>query len=356
MILKDYFNWLREENLLKAVMKQHRTFESIFRHNLHVKDERIILIGDIGFPMRRVSAMLLGCYALSAKRLGLQTDLEVVAPQAGYHNAPDKLISSILNSGTNNIVILNTSGNFGSMRHVGTTFRRVMMDRQHKFIKTTGLANIGTGHFHHLMDSLNVDYDALKAKAALLKHKLDNANTVQITTRKGTDLTIDISGRESCTNVGDYQNFSTGGNMPCGEVYIPPNMYGAEGKLVIDESMKVGQYTVTLDKPVTFYISEGEIKSVKGDKKALLFLETLQNSARRAKDPSNVKKVAELGIGINPSTKFLETTIINEKVLGTAHIAFGGNSWFGGDINVGSHYDHVFKDPVIRLDGQVLPI
>lgn len=356
MEIKDYFTWLREENLLKPVLKHHRSFETIFSKNLNATNERVILLGDTGFPMRRVSAILLGCYALAARRLDLNVELETAPPKSDSPNAPQSMISRILDSGEKNIVILNTSGNFGSLRSVGTSFRKIMENRHHKFIRTTGLANICTSNFHHMMDAINVDYDALKAKASMIKHRLDRANTVQILTRKGTDLTLDVSGQQSLTNVGDYQEYSRGGNMPCGEVYIPPNLNGAYGTLVIDESMKIGQYTTSLEKPVTFFIENGEIVKIKGDKKAMMFLEKLQIASKNTKHPENVKKVAELGIGINPSTKFLQSTIINEKLLGTAHIAFGGNSWFGGEIKVGSHYDHVFKDPLIKLDGQALPV
>ena len=62
--------------------------------------------------------------------------------------------------------------------------------------------------------------------------------------------------------------------------------------------------------------------------------------------------MGELGIGINPGAVLIGSMIMDEKVLGTGHIAIGSNSWFGGDIKTIYHGDQVFKSPVYYLDGK----
>ncbi len=64
--------------------------------------------------------------------------------------------------------------------------------------------------------------------------------------------------------------------------------------------------------------------------------------------------VAELGIGTNPKAKAKGTVLEDEKVLGTAHIAFGNNISFGGKLNVPFHLDCVFSNPTVFIDGKLI--
>ena len=62
--------------------------------------------------------------------------------------------------------------------------------------------------------------------------------------------------------------------------------------------------------------------------------------------------IGELGIGFNPKINLMGAMVVDEKALGTAHIALGSNYWFGGDIYSISHLDQVFKNPLILFDGK----
>ena len=71
--------------------------------------------------------------------------------------------------------------------------------------------------------TLDTDYLELRKKAKKMKDILDNGKEVRVKTAKGTDIIIDISEMVAIANDGDYSEPGKGGNMPCGEVYIPPN-------------------------------------------------------------------------------------------------------------------------------------
>ena len=73
-----------------------------------------------------------------------------------------------------------------------------------------------------------------------------------------------------------------------------------------------------------------------------------------SKNPDGVKMIGELGIGINPDASLIGPTIINEKLLGTAHVAIGSNYWFGGNIYAKIHLDQVFRKPKIEADGKAI--
>ncbi len=93
-----------------------------------------------------------------------------------------------------------------------------------------------------------------------------------------------------------------------------------------------------------------------GGKEAKELENTLNWAASVAKHPGSVRRICELGIGLNPKAKIIGATIVDDKVLGTAHVGIGSNYWFGGNIYAIIHIDQVFKAPKIEFDGKVMEI
>ncbi|UCH12715.1 MAG: hypothetical protein JSW18_01855, partial [Candidatus Omnitrophota bacterium] len=83
---------------------------------------------------------------------------------------------------------------------------------------------------------------------------------------------------------------------------------------------------------------------------------TLDWAEEKAKHPWGVRRIGEFGLGLNPRAKILGATIIDEKVLGTAHFAVGSNYWFGGTIYAIIHLDQIFRKPSVYIDGQLLKV
>ena len=353
---KEFYQWHEREGTLKYIKRHYHVFERILKKNLAADHDRLILVADTGYPDHRTAAILAGCYGLAATKLNLPCTFVIASTGKEWARDKESQVNAILNDKGKSIVILNVSEAFSTVKQAGMSFREIMRQKKNKWTSTTGLGGVPSRLFPEVVKAYNLDYHVLEERARRLKEQMDRAETVHIHTRKGTDLTIDIRHMQSLTNVGNYQKYSQGGNLPCGEVYIAPKEGGVNGKLVIDESLKVGTRTVHLDRPVTFYLDQGRISKVKADPKALHFLDVLLRCADKSGDYTNVKEVAEFGIGLNPHAKLLGATIINEKCLGTAHIAFGGNSWFVGHNHAHSHFDHVFSDPLIRIDGKVIQV
>ena len=63
-----------------------------------------------------------------------------------------------------------------------------------------------------------------------------------------------------------------------------------------------------------------------------------------------------MGIGLNNKAKIIGATIVDDKVLGTAHVGIGSNYWFGGTIYAIIHLDQVFKAPKIYFDNRLVEI
>ena len=64
--------------------------------------------------------------------------------------------------------------------------------------------------------------------------------------------------------------------------------------------------------------------------------------------------VAELGIGTNEEAILTGNILEDEKILGTAHVAFGASAAIGGTVQVPVHLDCVILEPTVEIDGEAL--
>ena len=61
------------------------------------------------------------------------------------------------------------------------------------------------------------------------------------------------------------------------------------------------------------------------------------------------RTIAELGIGTNENAEITGNVLEDEKVLGTAHIAFGASAGIGGTVTVPVHLDVVVLTPTLHV-------
>jgi leucyl aminopeptidase (aminopeptidase T) len=61
--------------------------------------------------------------------------------------------------------------------------------------------------------------------------------------------------------------------------------------------------------------------------------------------------IAELGIGTNEEATLTGNILEDEKILGTAHVAFGASAAIGGNVQVPVHLDCVIVEPTVEIDG-----
>jgi leucyl aminopeptidase (aminopeptidase T) len=134
------------------------------------------------------------------------------------------------------------------------------------------------------------------------------------------------------------------GNLPCGEGFIAPVEGTSEGTLVVDGSIAgVG----LLDTPVSLTVEGGHLTAATGsDGETLMGLLTVHGE-----DGTNV---AELGIGTNDEAILTGNILEDEKILGTAHVAFGASAAIGGTVQVPVHLDCVILEPTVEIDGRTI--
>lgn len=200
-----------------------------------------------------------------------------------------------------------------------------------------------------LAEALAGDPQAVEAQARFLWSRLRSSQGVRITTEAGTDLTLAWQGRPFHVETGLLWRSGMLGNLPGGEVYVAPHEESAEGRLVVDLSLG----DIPLDRPVVLTFRRGRVVSLEGG-------EAAWELRRRLGSDPQAWTVGELGVGANPYVPVRGVASTDEKVLGTAHVALGGNQWFGGANTAESHYDCVIGRPLLHLqtkDGTaVLPL
>jgi leucyl aminopeptidase (aminopeptidase T) len=195
--------------------------------------------------------------------------------------------------------------------------------------------------------AIDVDYEKIDNLNKKIKEILEKTSVVEIKTKKGTDLKLRLKkGRDIKMDSGLFINKGDCGNLPGGEVFLAPEEGTTNGILIVDKSMAgVGKLT----EPLKITIKNGFLETVEG-KDSVKFLSNFKGLDK------NAFLVAELGIGTNYKAKVTGVVLEDEKVKGTAHIAFGNNSGFGGNNNVPIHLDGVFSYPEIKCDGTVLDL
>ncbi|MBL7051245.1 aminopeptidase [Candidatus Woesearchaeota archaeon] len=354
MNTEEFFKWLDKEQL-SSFIKNTTPFKKILSNHFDPY-KKIIIMSDFGYPTARIAPIMAALYTQAAKELNLDYKLILQQPKVFGEDADDKIIEAFLQSNGDTLLLMAFSDRIGSLRSIGKSFRKYAKSKNLSFLSTQGLSQLKTAQFDRFMKSIDIDYEELRKRGDIIKQALDNGKTARIYTEAGTDLTLDISEYKSIPNDGFYKG-GKGGNLPVGEIYIAPGKRKVNGTLVIDVSSKNREGTLLInEEPITVTIKDGEIIKLEGGPEADTLNASFEWAIGRAKHPWGIKLVGELGIGINPNAEIIGPTIVNEKKAGTAHIAFGSNSWFGGNIFSITHFDQVFNNPKIEIDGQPLDL
>jgi leucyl aminopeptidase (aminopeptidase T) len=99
--------------------------------------------------------------------------------------------------------------------------------------------------------------------------------------------------------------------------------------------------------PVELVVEGGHLTSARGGQ-GMAFMELL---TEHGDDGTNV---AELGIGTNEKAILTGEVLEDEKILGSAHVAFGASAGIGGTVQVPVHLDCIVTKPTVELDGEAI--
>src|SRR5262245_17051308 len=185
-------------------------------------------------------------------------------------------------------------------------------------VRIAGMSSLTEAAF---ASALPIDYVSLEQSTATVARASTAATTCRITSAAGTDLTVKVRGRAAHEDNGNLRAAGSFGNLPAGEAYIAPIETEGEGTVVVDGSL--AGYGL-LREPLRIILRAGRIIDAVGEAADWLLEALDMGHLERG------RTIAELGIGVNPAARVVGTTILDEKALGTLHVAFGTNVSFGG--------------------------
>jgi leucyl aminopeptidase (aminopeptidase T) len=188
---------------------------------------------------------------------------------------------------------------------------------------------------------MTADFRGISRTMNRILRKIRRPKKALITTKLGTDLSMELKGRRWVTDdTGLCHRPKQITNLPAGEMFIAPVEKSAQGKLIVD-----GSFHGILEKPV-------EVSIEKGYATRMVYAPDLFREMESA--GKSHLNVAELGIGLNPAAKIIGNVLEDGKALGTVHISFGDNSSFGGKVQASFNRDAVITKPTLVIDDRTI--
>jgi leucyl aminopeptidase (aminopeptidase T) len=185
---------------------------------------------------------------------------------------------------------------------------------------------------------MSIDFDRMAKRSQDVAALLGNASEARVTCPRGTDLTLDLSGREAISDDGNLTAKGAFGNLPCGEAFIAP--LNGDGTVVASSLAPLG----LSPEPATLTVRGGRITGGEGGL-GPEFMERLRPHGDLGTN------LAELGIGTNDRARLTGLVLEDEKILGTVHVAFGASAGIGGTVSVPIHLDVVIVDASLEIGG-----
>ena len=182
------------------------------------------------------------------------------------------------------------------------------------------------------------DFPTMSARSRAVAELLTDADTAHVTCPRGSDFTVDLSGRTGIADDGDLAAEGAFGNLPCGEGFIAP--LAGEGTLVASTLASLG----LPDEPVRLTVRDGRLADASGEWGARWT--GLMDAAGALG-----RNLAELGVGTNERATLTGSILEDEKMLGTVHVAFGASAGIGGTVAVPVHLDCLIVDATLDVGG-----
>lgn len=330
-------------------------FEHILKDRLAIANEELLILGDKGYDQNRLLASACAsAFSMAANNLGISHRINFQNARGPGERADVVFLKQLKSLPDKSVIILNVSGRIGMTSYLGQTFRKYCKDKGHRFISLSSLGFIDNTNISKFINALGTDVNEMELRAKKIKKILDNARTINVQTKAGTDLNIGVESHTAKIAIGKYTQPGTGGNALPGEVYIAPDKKSVNGRVVIDGSIRTLKTTHLVKNPAIFDVKNSDIVSWNNSIESRLLQSSIEFAHSTSKNPWGVRRISELGIGLNKDANLMGSTLVDEKVSGTAHVAIGGNKFFGGDVSANLHIDQVFRNPLFKIDGKLM--
>jgi leucyl aminopeptidase (aminopeptidase T) len=183
------------------------------------------------------------------------------------------------------------------------------------------------------------DFERMVERSRAVGGLLDAAAQARVRCPRGTDVTLELSGRTGMADDGVLSAPGAFGNLPAGEGFIAP--LTGSGTIVASSLAGIG----VSEDPARLTMQDGRLVAAeRGGGPELL-------AQLRAHGELGTN-LAELGVGTNEAATLTGNVLEDEKILGSIHIAFGASAGIGGTVSVPIHLDVVVIDATLEIDGR----
>jgi hypothetical protein len=203
--------------------------------------------------------------------------------------------------------------------------------------------------------SCQTDLIAIKANCSFVFDALARARMAMLETKNpdnSTDtLYVPLGKYTPIISTGEISKGSWG-NFPSGETFVVPDEYQAKGWVTVRGSIPC--YPLESEEWIRCELRSGRIRceSITSSSSELKkrFRSLFFRSSGKVRG-ENTNALAELGIGTNPGIiQLTGKPILDEKKLGTIHIAFGSNNQFRGPLVSSVHHDIACTNATLKLN------
>ncbi len=198
---------------------------------------------------------------------------------------------------------------------------------------------------------MDADYQKIHKQTSKIAEKLSKSRFVKVKAEE-TDITVEIMSETAHVSSGLLNYKGAYGNLPGAEAYAVPVHKGKSNGYFTVKPGWGGQFP--LKHKATFFVKNGVITEIKGEtEEAQKYID--ENIKPLVFGGENFNILAELGIGTNPNIteeyirKHGWSTLIAEKIYGSAHFANGNSFGMGGKNNVPIHIDWVVPNVKIEF-------
>jgi leucyl aminopeptidase (aminopeptidase T) len=282
--------------------------------------EQVVVIADSG--TRAIGDLLLD----AAARAQAEVVLCTMQPRGENGQEPPEAVAAAL--ATADVFIAPTTK---SLSH--TKARKAASDRGARGATLPGVTE------DMLARLMACDFPTLQRRSARLAQLLTDADEAHVTGPDGTDLRLDLTGRDGIADDGDLTARQAFGNLPCGEGFISP--LSGDGRFASGSLAGIG---LPEGEPPILTIHNGRLTEATAPEG-----ERLLAALTAAGDQGT--NLAELGIGTNEKATLTGNVLEDEKILGTVHVAFGASAGIGGTVSVPVHLDCLILEPTLDVGG-----
>jgi leucyl aminopeptidase (aminopeptidase T) len=294
-----------------------------FKTCLDIKeDETVLLLTDT--EMLEVAGIIRAALSPIAKKLDF---LEIV-PRSVHGEELPPSVAAVMES--YDVVVGATTK---SMTHTKATKNAVKTGARVASMPGISVELLTSG-------GMTADYAEVAGAARKVAEILAHGKEITIQTSVGTNFRAEIKGRKGFSDTGLLTEKGVFGNLPGGEGFIAPLEGTSEGRIVFDGP--IASSGISHD-PIVVDVEDGGATHTNYPELEVVFNEI-----------ENARKIAEIGIGVNPKAKLCGNILEDEKALGTAHLAFGNNVNFGGAVDAKVHLDGIIKNPTVLVDGKAV--